>query len=149
MIDQLNQFDRIAWDFDGTLYDHQNSPLMHQFIIDNPQKTHVIITFRTHGTEHSIFREMLRAYPDAPDESHFDDVFNISDRAWEGQETNRVDRMTGKLEGPPTPWELYYRHWKGLVCKLRNLQVMIDDRPYDVVPGCEKYGIAFVHPDSL
>jgi hypothetical protein len=148
MIDQLKQFDAIAWDFDGTLIDHPKAPLMHRFINDHPEKTHVIVTFRTHGLQHRIFEELSR-YRSAPGKDQFSGVYNVSDRAWQRFTNTQYERKAGLRDGPPTPWELYYVNWKGLVCKLRNLPVIIDDKPSDVVPGCERYGIVFVHPDSL
>jgi len=149
MIDELEQFTAIAWDFDGTLIDHPKSPLMHAFINEHPEKQHVIITFRSHGMEKTMFYEMGAKYPNAPAKDQFDAVFNISDRAWAGFTNAQAQRSSGRLEGRLTPWEMYYVNWKGLVCSLRHLPVLVDDKSADVMPGCEKYGIEFVHPDSL
>ena len=149
MIDQLDKFHRIAWDFDGTLIDHPKAPVMHKFIKEHSDKTHIIVTFRTHGWQKQVFTEMLTRYPEAPDKSYFDGVINISNRAWEGFTEMQRKRAAGRIHGPLSPWELYYVNWKGLVCKLKNLQVLIDDKSEHVLPGCEKYGIVFVHPDDL
>ena len=75
-------------------------------------------------------------------------MINISQRAWARFENTKAEREDG-AEGPLTPWELYYLHWKGLVCKLKGLEVLIDDRKSEVLLGCEKYGIAYFHPDVL
>lgn len=147
MIADLERFAGIAWDFDGTLIDHPKSPLMHTFICEHPEKQHVIVTFRTHGLERIMFHEMAAKYPNAPAKDQFDAVFNISDRAWAGFANAQAKRQ--KLDGRLTPWEMYYVNWKGLVCSLRHLPVLVDDKTEDVLPGCEKYSIVFVHPDSL
>ena len=149
MIDRLMRFDAIAWDFDGTLIEHPRSSLFHRFIIETPDKRHAILTFRTHGMQNSMFREMRRMYPQSPGPECFFARRNIADRAWE--EFNKVDqlRLFNHQKGPLTPWEVYYREWKGLTCRELALPVLVDDRPDQVLLGCEKFGIAFVHPDEL
>jgi hypothetical protein len=149
MFESLKRFKSIGWDFDGTLIDHPKSPLMHDYILEHPEQEHIIITFRTHGWQNAVFREMAQKYRRPPTSDHFSGVYNISDRAWERWTETQNERRAGQREGPATPWELYYVNWKGLVCKLKSIPVLIDDKPSDTVPGCEKYGIAFVHPDTL
>lgn len=149
MIDKLERFAAIGWDFDGTLIDHPNAPLMHTFINEHPEKQHVIITFRTHGMERTMFHEMAAKYPNAPEKHQFDAVFNISDRAWAAFTNAQDQRSMGRLDGRLTPWEMYYVNWKGLVCSLRHLPVLVDDKAEDVLPGCKKFGIVFVHPNEL
>lgn len=149
MINELDQFHAIAWDFDKTLVDSPKSPLIHKYIKEHPDKTHVIVTHRSHGMQFDIFPEMRHKFPDAPDQSDFDGVYNISNRAWERFDHTQRLRKIGRFKGPPTPWELYYVNWKGLVCKLRGLQVLVDDKPQDSLPGCEKYGIAFIDTMTL
>lgn len=145
----LLSFPAIAWDFDGTLIDHPNSVLMHEFILRHPEKQHHIITFRSHGYQNSIFHELREIYPDAPGRSHFVGVRNIPDRAWEKFSEMTTRRLMGRLKGPLTPWEEYYIEWKGMVCGELNLPVLVDDREAQVLPGCERYGIMYLHPDDF
>ena len=69
MIKKLDRFNKIAWDFDGTLDGHPKSSLMHEYIIANPEKEHVIVTFRSGGWEKRIFLEMSKHYRNAQDQN--------------------------------------------------------------------------------
>jgi hypothetical protein len=149
MIDQLLGYDAIGWDFDGTLVDHPKSPLMHEFINSQPNKQHVILTFRTHGMETTMFREMRQKYPTAPLPRQFTTIRNINARAWEKFIATQEGRLLGRYHGPLTPWEEYYIQWKGMECGRLGLPVLVDDMPEHVLPGCEKYGITYLHPDDL
>jgi FMN phosphatase YigB (HAD superfamily) len=149
MIDHLLPYKAIAWDFDGTLIDHPKSPLMHEFIISHPERHHIILTFRSHGLQRTLFRDMQRKYPDAPTARSFAGTYNISDHAWEKFNEAMQRRMFDLLDGPPTPWEEYYLEWKGMMCHSLDLPVLIDDKVEHVLRGCEKYGIAYLHPDAF
>jgi hypothetical protein len=149
MIDQLHRFPSIGWDFDGTLIDHPKSPLMHEFILSNPDKRHLILTFRTHGMQTTMFREMQQKYPDAPGPDCFAAIHNIPDSAWERFFQTAQRRRLHLIDGPLTPWEEYYVEWKGMTCQREHLPIMIDDKAEHVLPGCEKYGILYLHPDEL
>jgi hypothetical protein len=74
---------------------------------------------------------------------------NISDVAWEKFNNDTVRRETNQLTGPLTPSETYYVEWKGLTCHRLRLPVLVDDRRTQVLPGCEKYGVVYLHPDDL
>lgn len=149
MIEQLLRFPSIGWDFDGTLIDHPNSPLIHEFILAHPDMKHYIITFRTHGLQNTMFAEMQHKYPDAPGREAFDGTRNISDIAWERYSNIYQRRLVGRLDGPPLPWESYYIEWKGMTCHDLHVPVLVDDLENLVLPGCEKYGIKYLHPDEL
>jgi len=149
MIDRLLPYNAIGWDFDGTLIDHPKSALLQQFINAQPDKQHYILTFRTHGMENTMFREMRQKYPDAPLRRQFSGIHNIGARAWEKFMATQAGRLTGRYHGASTPWELYYVEWKGLMCDKLGLPVLVDDKPEHVRPGCEKYGIVYFHPDEL
>jgi hypothetical protein len=58
-------------------------------------------------------------------------------------------RLFDQLRGPPRPWEEYYIEWKGLICHQLGIPVLIDDLAALVKPGCEKFGIRYLHPDEL
>lgn len=146
---KLAPFDAIAWDFDGTLIDHPKSPLMHQYILDHPEKKHAIVTFRTHGSQYLVFEEMNFLYPKSPRKDRFSDIYNIGNIAWLNFTRDNHRRYNNRLTGPATPHEDYYLNWKGLECKLRGLPVLVDDRTEHVMSGCEKHGIVFIHPDDL
>jgi len=138
----------IGWDFDGTLIDHPNSAWMHRFIHMHPEKEHVILTFRTHGYERSMFDEMQHLYPGAPSRTCFARVLNIENLAWEQVKKTELLRQHG-FRGPFTEWERYYMEWKGMTCHRLNIPVLVDDRHALVLPGCRKYSIEYIHPDEL
>jgi len=148
MLDRLSAYPAIGWDFDGTLIDHPHSERIHRFIRGQPQIKHVILTFRTHGFERSIFADMRDLYPAAPERSCFARVTNIEDKAWEQFRKAELLRLNG-MRGPLTEWERYYIEWKGRMCHQLGLPVLVDDRRTQVIPGCQKYNIDYIHPDEL
>jgi hypothetical protein len=149
MIERLLAYKAIAWDFDGTLIEHPKSRLMHEFIRSQPHKKHVIVTFRSHGLQRQIIREMHNLYPDAPRIECFHDILNISDRAWKAFDEAAEQRLLNHYSGPLTQAECYYVEWKAMVCHRLGVPVLVDDRRDQVLPGCTKYAIAYVHPDDL
>ena len=148
-IDRLLAYDAIGWDFDGTLIEHAKSGLIHQFIRSQPGKRHIVLTFRSHGLQRQMFREMRMQYPEAPGTDCFHDVINIADRAWTAFNEIAEQRLRKQYSGPLTKAELFYVEWKAMVCHRLRVPVLVDDRRDQVLPGCIKYGIAYVHPDDL
>jgi hypothetical protein len=148
MIERLLAYAAIGWDFDGTLIDHPKSPLIHEFIRRHPAKKHIIVTFRTHGLQRQMYREMRDRYPDAPNLDCFHDMLNIADRAWIEFTAAAEQRLKG-FNGPLTKAERYYVEWKAMVCHRLGVPVLVDDRRDQVLPGCTKYNVAYMHPDDL
>jgi hypothetical protein len=146
--DLLKAHDAIGWDFDGTLIGHPASDLLHAFILAYPKKRHVIVTFRTHGMEKHVWRDLGR-YPFAPPARAFAGVLNISNAAWEDHEDALMRRGAGLLEGAATVEEALYREWKGMTCAQHGLTVLVDDMPELVEAGCRKHGVAYFHPDAF
>lgn len=144
----LEEHDAIGWDFDGTLYDHKASEAMHRFILEHPEKRHVIVTFRTHGIQHRVFEELAQ-YPKAPKPDAFDGVLNIEDVAWEKFSRNRHARSRGEIGPALTEEEIYYLDWKGATCAKHGLTVLVDDMVDRVRDGCEKNGVVYVNPDDF
>lgn len=149
MIDVLDAFDAIGWDFDGTLIENENSPVLHAYIRNHPEKRHVILTFRTHGMQNRMFVEMRHLYHDAPGPECFSDIHNISDKAWWEADRCFQLRKAGQLRGPLTKWERYYIEWKGMMCADLGLPVLVDDNHPHTYTGCERYGIRYIHPNEL
>lgn len=147
--DRLLTYDAIGWDFDGTLIDHPKSGIIHEFIRRHPGKRHLILTFRTHGFQRQMFREMRDRYPDAPDAGCFHDVLNIANRAWVEFNAIAEQRLLQRYCGPLTKAERFYIEWKGMVCHRLRVPVLVDDRREQVLPGCTKYHIGYMHPDDL
>jgi len=142
MFDELAKHDSIGWDFDETLIGQRASASFRQFVADNPQKRHVIVTFRT-----GIYLRTMR-YELAREDAHFDMArFEMitgipEDVFFRGQDQFR-GRRTGLLTGPLTEPEIEYVHWKGLECRRLGLTALVDDMEAHTRPGCETHGVAF------
>ena len=145
---RLRQHRAIAWDFDYTLDDHPASPNLHAFILAHPHIRHVIVTFRSHGEQKYVWEE-LADYPDAPTESCFDGVVNISDDAHVAYHEAAWQRTRLQHRGPLTAAEIEYLEWKGRVCAEHGLTALIDDMTDLVSRGCSKHGIELLHPDEF
>ena len=147
----------IAWDFDNTLVDHPKSGAIHQYIRGHPEKRHFIVTFRSFGWQDDIWTSLAR-YPAAPPRDAFAGVINIDDGRFtpaEPQQGPHVDhaRLHDALrtidERILITNVANYIEWKGESCRRCGATVLVDDMRELVVPGCEKHGICYVHPDDL
>lgn len=138
----------IAWDFDHTLIDNPHIQFFHKYIRQTPHKRHMIVTFRTNNIQYAMFDE-LAAYPDAPTADDFAGFLNIGDAAWAKWNADASMRGLGLLTGPPTPAELYFVTWKGMICRKRGLTVLVDDDIGNTVPGCRKHGIRLFNSITL
>lgn len=127
-MDYLSNFKRIGWDVDGTLIGSRQADEIAYYIRTNPlNQQHYIITFRSHGMQHRVFRD-LEAYD--LDSSHFVSLTNCPDAIYEAQ-------------GEP------YREWKGSICASLGIEVLVDDDWENAAAGCEKHRVAHIHPDDL
>jgi len=138
----------IAWDFDGTLVGHPASAMLHQFIREHRAIRHVIVTFRTHGTESLVWSELAR-HRTAPGRTCFDGVLNIADEVWEEARARRERLGFVRHLLPHAPAELRYRRWKGWACSRHGLTALVDDMTAVVAAGCRRYGVALFHPKDF
>ncbi len=137
----------IAWDFDGTLVGHPASPLLHQFIREHRGIRHVIVTFRSHGTESLVWSELAR-HRSAPDRACFDGVLNVPDAMWE-QVRDRRQRLGLARRLLPSLSERQYKTWKGRACREHAITALVDDMTATVAAGCRRYGVALFHPNDF
>lgn len=138
----------IAWDFDGTLVGHPASPLLHRFIREHCGIRHVIITFRTHGTEGLVWSELAR-HRSAPPRACFDGILNVPDEMWERVRDRRERLGFARHLVPPSAAELQYRRWKGWACREHAITALVDDMTATVAAGCHQYGVALFHPKDF
>ena len=146
--EELATFHKIAWDFDKTLVDSKASHFLHSFIKEHPDIEHYIVTFRTHGMVEAMPYD-LNKYKSAPDFSVFKNIFHIDEDAWMKNDICLINRNVGRLKGPLTEPEIYYKTWKGLVCSEHGIPILIDDDIPNTILGCEKYSIKLVDPLDL
>ncbi len=137
MIDKLLDHQKIGIDLDGTLIEHPHSRRLQKFIIDHPDKEFHIVTFRSHGMQHNIARDLristtLTQVPLGL--NHFAGVHNIPDTLYENMV--RFDRH-----------DPYYC-WKADKCKELGCTVIVDDVAA-IGPYCEAIDILYIHPDSF
>lgn len=143
MMSILDDHEIIAWDFDGTLWGHEKSELMHAYILAHPTKKHYIITHRSHGEQKLVWID-LEQYPDAPGPEHFVEMINIPD--------DKYSRFHMSQRSPGGLILLDYNgyiDWKAEMCLKVGATILVDDNPGHTKAGCIKHGIAFVHPDDL
>lgn len=148
-INILDQYDRIAFDFDGTLIDHPAAEIMQEYILNTPEKNHTIVTFRSMGLLDRIWHDL--DYYRIIDKINFDGLLSVDHELWEAftmlQQTRKINPVFRRE--PLTKTELDYMEWKGMVCKKHNLQVLVDDNTEHTILGCKKYNIPLIHPDDF
>lgn len=138
---ELQQYRAIGWDFDGTLMDHPNQSVFWDFIHTNPYgQRHDIVTFRSGGMENTIFFELLQAGSKLVS-NHFTNVHTVPHDLWENFH-NQTGLILPNTRDP-------YMDWKSQTCADNGLDILIDDMPYLVKAGCDRLGIAFLHPNDL
>lgn len=141
---ELDKHQSCGWDFDGTIYDHPKSELMHAYIKAHPEKRHVIVTFRSHGWQNDVWENLYSTYPDAPEKGCFEGIVNIDDEIY--AKFHDASRGPVLLMGDDIR---AYTEWKGQKCAELGLTVLIDDMTMMVVDGCKKHNIVHIHPDDL
>jgi hypothetical protein len=144
---ELEKFEQLGWDFDGTLIDSEASPLLWKFILDHPKIKHVIVTFRTDHMLTTLWREL--AAEGGPQKEAFSGLLSVPYRIWEDHAHIEYNRRRGLITGPVMPEEDLYWEWKGLTCSEHGLPVLIDDNFPHTKPGCDRYGIRLIHPDEF
>jgi hypothetical protein len=137
---RLSDHRSVAWDVDGTLYDHPNSEMFAEFIRQNPyDQIFHIITFRSHGFQNNTTRDLkslgLRR-------SHFKTITNVEDFIY--AEYHHGMRMGNNPKAVDR-----YMTWKGMIAEKVGATVLLDDMTAMVEMGCERHGIALIHPDDL
>lgn len=136
MDDDITQFRSLAWDFDQTLWGHENSAQFWNYIQRNPHsQAHHIVTFRTGRLLDRLWRD-LADVGCALLPLHFHGVHGVPDEIFSA--------FAYRLEGGSD-----YLFWKGQVCRELNVECLIDDATMEVWGGCSKYDIAYRHPDMI
>lgn len=136
----------IGIDIDGTIIDHKNSEYLQDMVREfHKTKSFYLVTFRTHGWETQVFREMRQKYGfRSPSSRCFIGILNIPVEIY----NNAMTFRSRGLEEYAV-YDQLYKNWKGYICKKHDITILIDDRPEDVLPGCLKYGVEFMHPDQV
>jgi|ERR1051326_232568 hypothetical protein len=142
MIPLLISHQKVGIDFDGTLIEHPRSRLLQRFILANRDKEFHIVSFRSHGMEKNIERDLristlMTQVPLGL--QHFTGVHNVPDALYEGW------AMFGDADQQKVK---DYLCWKATKCRELGCTIIVDDMS-DVGPHCEEIGIRYLHPDNL
>lgn len=154
MKSELDKHDIIAWDMDGTLIDGRNSNSFRQYIVNNPDKKHYIITFRDPNWASRIFNELEACGMDDPsvyidgiyscpvDWHYYNDVNHNPRMArvkTQYLETNKITQETLDM------YSRLFRQFKGSMAAELGCTVMVDDIDQWVEQGCIDNGVCFLH----
>lgn len=136
-LEALDAHSVIGIDFDGTLVQNPRSAILQQYILDHPDKTFHIVTFRTHNLFRSIesdLQESTRRTGVALTLKHFAAVHAIPPLIFE-----RRFMFDDGTE---------YHGWKALTCEKIGCTAMVDDMHTEVGPHCLKRGIVIINPNE-
>lgn len=123
---ELDKHDKIGWDFDGTLIEGVNSAFYRQYIVDHPEKTHYIITFRNYIDANTIPAELIDLKFD------FRLIKNIHYNPT-GESTCGAEVAMFKAER----------------CKQLGATILVDDLPEAVEAGCLELGIVYMNANLI
>ena len=148
--DILENHEIIGLDFDGTLIDHPSGVELQNFVHENHlDKQIYIITFRSGSMLVDLWDDMKEFNYYCPSKRMFKGVYGIEHSAWQANEIAMLKRRSGMIGEDLTDEEIYYKTWKGMMCNKLGATVLVDDKPGDVMLGCKKFGIQFVHIDQF
>ena len=134
----ISQFDTIGWDIDGTLLNGPASYKIRDFIFKNPQKKHYLVTFRTGDLLKQTESHMASfGYKDL---KIFKKILSVPENIWLNyivvEDQNRRNK-NNKLSFP----HLQFMEWKGYICKMEGIPILVDDDIERTERGCIRYGI--------
>jgi hypothetical protein len=124
----------IAWDLDGTILDGRNSQFFREYILAHPEKQHHIVTFRDPAGallgalklgSLGVGPDLITSVNGCPTEVY---------GAWGNRRKIYDKDAVGR-----------YLEWKGQKSAEHGCTVLVDDMPSQVVPGCNKFGVAFLN----
>ncbi len=132
----LDQHTILGIDFDGTLVGHPRSNILQQYIVDHPEKTFHLISFRSHNMVQRLEGDLR----ESTDETgvpltlaHFKEIRCIPDKLYE-----RKALLDDGRE---------YWGWKAIQCQNLGCTILVDDM-YEIVGiFCTELGIPCLNPD--
>ena len=139
-LERLSAHDNIAWDIDKTLINNPNQELFYEFIKNNPQKRHVIVTYRTGEMVKNIFNELTELTKD-----HFDDILGVPEELYYDRKEAESLIQAGNVTPELLKDVSTYRTWKGAICKKHGLTILVDDDRENAENGCKLHGIEFFY----
>lgn len=158
---QIEQHKNIAIDMDKTLIDGCGSKNLRSWVQDNHINHNLwIVTFRDTYFAKQVWYELS---PFGLKEEYFSGIRNMPQSLHKrynvAVESFRHIHRRKKYER----YLVYHKltendvcdilhevsNWKGMTANELGCTLLIDDMEHMVVPGCQKHGIEWLHPDNL
>jgi hypothetical protein len=130
----LDPHQNIAFDLDGTLVNGPNSQYFCDYILANPDKNYHLVTFRDQTWAERIYAELAST---GLKKINFSTLNSIP------QDIYMSYASKGNIGGVDLGMKFVY--WKGWISKHLGATVLVDDMEDLVLPGCKKYGVAFIN----
>lgn len=115
---------------DDTLINGPNSELFQQFVRDNPDIEHHIVTFRNKDWADKIYHELERV---GLKQHHFKSLTHIPDYIYHAFYSTKDE-----------PYYVEIREWKGYIASINQCTLLVDDLRDMVIDGCIKYNVEFL-----
>lgn len=153
----------VGWDMDETLVNGPMSTRWREFVLENPEVAHWVVTFRSKEDAESLWDELeaQHLYPLSRD--LFEGLMFMPDRVRvpyealpnklkEADVSVEPDAKTKRaLELYKYEWDdvknrhLALQRWKAEACNEVGATVLVDDLEHLVKEGCEFHGVEFVN----
>lgn len=152
----------IAWDIDETLINGTFSDTWRKYVLDNPEKYHYLVTFRSSDDLITIWNE-LKTNSNPITKNLIsgilylpDNIRNLSNSLpkslrYLSHNTVVDDQIKLILNENNIEWDYVKNilkkvgYWKGFACTNIGAGVLVDDLEHVVREGCEFHGIDFVN----
>ncbi len=151
----LNDHEVIGWDADSTLINGPYSELLCEYLLENPQKKHHIITFREAGPHaegiwrdlknYNVFKEHIETLNPCPLVLHESyGIHQLAEKYWKDYSESlglTVEQMKKHAEAFPL--------WKAAVCQRLGCSILVDDYIHWTIDGCQMFNIRLLNSITL
>lgn len=162
LLHTLAQHKSIAIDMDDTLVGMPYCKTLRQWIVENHQNHNLwIITFRNNKDAGTVWDELaewrvpktcFKGLYNTPQE-----VWNLANKGkdglfWQDRNTRKFERYMMLNKCTPElmlEWTMLPKMWKAKVASELGCTLLIDDLEDWVKPGCDAYGVQWLHPNTL
>ncbi len=152
----LDPHNHIGWDADETIINGLNSELFARYILENPNKTHTIITFRHQDwandlvseiNDYDLYEHHFTAIHPCPN-IYYQCNYIVSSshrKNWPSYGFRAGCKSIEEIEANSE----YYLHFKGRKAKEIGATILVDDKPDKVMKGCAENKIHYLNAINL
>lgn len=157
IVDKLNRHHKIGIDIDVTLINGPNSRIIQEWCVANADSKELhLVTFRNGQDLADVARDLADAGVDinlfkaihgSPEPIMRKFMGFVNKCGWRN-DTPKWQRGLAHHKIDLQDWidtELFCNEWKGQVCAEFGLTCLIDDMEANVILGCNKYNVEFIH----